>query len=101
MLLLQHQKKVWHNYRETKSKKYKNLKRKINEKNKLATTKKIRQKDDDVVFVKQVPMHPQDRIKKLAKDDDVVFVKQVPLHLRDRLKKKTRELKPIHPHDKV
>ena len=101
MLLLQHQKKVWHNYREKKSKKYKNLKRKINEKNKLATTKKIRQKDDDVVFVKQVPMHPRDRIKKLAKDDDVVFVKQVPLHLRDRLKKKTRELKPIHPHDKV
>ena len=63
--------------------------------------KKIRQKDDDVVFVKQVPMHPRDRIKKLAKDDDVVFVKQVPLHLRDRLKKKTRELKPIHPRDKM
>ena len=63
--------------------------------------KKIRQKDDDVVFAKQVPMHPRDRIKKLAKDDDVVFVKQVPLHLRDRLKKKTRELKPIHPHNKM
>ena len=79
----------------------KNLKRKINKKNKLATSKKIRQKDDDVIFVKQVLLRPRDRVKKLTKDDDVVFVKQVPLHQRDRLKKKTGKLKPIYPRNKM
>ena len=56
-------------------------------KSKLATSKKIRQKNDDVIFVKQVLLRPRDRLKKLTKDDDVVFMKQVPLHQRDRLKK--------------
>ena len=58
-------------------------------------------KDDDVVFVKQVPSHPRDRLKKIIKDDDVVFANQVPLHPRDRLKKKTRKLKPIHQCNKM
>ena len=34
-----------------------------------------------------------------AKNDDVIFVKQVPLHPRDRLKKKTKTLK--HPRDRL
>ena len=70
-------------------------------KNKLATSKKIRQKDDDEIFVKQVLLRLRDRLKKLTKDDDVVFVKQVPLHQRDRLKKKTGKLKPIYPRNKM
>ena len=61
----------------------------------------IRQKVDDVVFVKQAPMHPRDKLKKLTRDDYIHFVKQVPLHPRDRLKKKTRKLEPIHPWDKM
>ena len=46
-------------------------------------------------------MLPRDRLKTLTKDDDEVFVKQVPLPPRDRLKKKTWKLKPIHPRDKM
>ena len=56
-------------------------------------------KDDDVVFVKQVPLHPRDRLKELTKDDDVVFIKQV--HLHPRLKKKTIKLKLINPGNKM
>ena len=92
-------------------KKYKNLKRKINEKNKLAThkkkkKKKEKEKDDDAVFVKQVPLHPRDRLKQLTKDDDVVFVKQVPLHPRDRLKELTKDddvvfIKQVHLHPRL
>ena len=51
--------------------------------------------------MKQVPLHPRDRLKELTKDDDVVFIKQVPLHPRDRLKKKTIKLKPINPGNKM
>ena len=46
-------------------------------------------------------MHSRDRLKKLTKDDDVVIVKQFPLHPRDRIKKKTKKLKPIHPRDEM
>ena len=40
-------------------KKYKNLKQNINE--------NIRQQHDDVVFMKQVPLHLQDRLTNLLK----------------------------------
>ena len=64
--------------------------------------KTIRQKVDDVVFMKQAPMHPRDKLKKKKTQDDYIhFLKQVPLHPRDRLKKKTRKLEPIHPRDKM
>ena len=50
---------------EQNKKSYKSLKRRINEKNKQANIKKKkRQKDDDVVFVEQVPLQPQGRLKK-------------------------------------
>ena len=41
--------------------------------------------DNDVVFLKQVPVHPRDRLARKTKND-VKFVKQVPLHPRERPK---------------
>ena len=49
---------------------------------------------DDIEFVKQVPVHPRDRLTratKKAQSDDVEFVKQVPVHPRDRLARATKE----------
>ena len=66
-------------------KKYKNLKRK----GQLVNYSKLSKnsKEDGIVFVKQVPVHPRDRQKKLAAaDQKVEFLKQVPVHPRDRLK---------------
>ena len=66
--------------------KYKNLKRKTRLKNyKHLNT----DHNDDVVFIKQVPVHPKNRMKKLAaQNDKVEFIKQVPLHPRLCLKRK-------------
>ena len=47
--------------------------------------------DDDVVFLKQVPAHPRDRLARKTKDD-VKFVKQMPLHPCETLKKKEKVL---------
>ena len=66
-------------------KKYRNLKRKA------AIRKNIPQKikipnnndDDDVVFVKQMPLHPRDRLARATKDD-VVFLKQVPVQKKNK-----------------
>ena len=44
---------------------------------------------DDVVFLKQEPIHPRDRLARKTKDD-VKFVKKVPLHPRERLKGKRK-----------
>ena len=66
-------------------KKYKNLKRK----GQLVNYSKLSKnsKEDGIVIVKQVPVHPRDRLKKLAAaDQKVEFLKQVPVHPRDRLK---------------
>ena len=55
-----------------------NSEQKVNQK-----TKKT--KDDDFIFVKQVPLHPRERLARgtrKQKDEDVIFVKQVPLHPR-------------------
>ena len=46
------------------------------------------------MFVKQIPMHPRDRLNKLNKlreTDEVKFIKQFPLHMTDRLKRKRKE----------
>ena len=60
------------------------------------------EKQDDVKFVKQVPLHPQERLKrkrnsttlddyntlsKNSKNEDVTFIKQVLLHLRKPLER--------------
>ena len=58
--------------------------------------KKIRanKKNDQLQFLKQVPMHPRDRLAGKIKniDNDVKFIKQVPLHPQDRLACKTRDM---------
>ena len=45
--------------------------------------------DNDVVILKQVPVHPRGRLARKTKND-VKFVKQVPLHPRERLKRKRK-----------
>ena len=45
------------------------------------------------MFIKQVPVHPRDRLEWEAKKGDVIFVKQVPLYPRGRLNKKNKNIK--------
>ena len=50
-----------------------------------------KQKYDCVIFAKQVPLHPRERLARESQkqsDDDIILVKQVPLQPRERLKKK-------------
>ena len=55
--------------------------------NKQKSTKKTRTQEDDVVFTKTIPPN--------IIADDVSFIKQVPVHPRDRLKnKKTNTKRP-------
>ena len=55
--------------------------------------KKIRhKKNDELKFIKQVPMHPRDKIKNLTDDNEIEFIKQVPLHPCKRLKHLTRDM---------
>ena len=51
--------------------------------------KKIRlKKNDKLKFIKQVLLHPRDilthKAKNITSDNDITFIKQVPLHLRNR-----------------
>ena len=66
-------------------KRYRNLARK------KPYQRPYRKPDNDVVFLKQVPVHPRDRFARKTKDD-VKFVKQVPLHPCERLKEKEKVL---------
>ena len=66
---------------------------KIEEKNMQFLTEKI------ISEIKQMPIYPRDRVALAAKNDDVIFVEQVPLHPRDMLNKKTKILK--HPRDRL
>ena len=61
------------------------------------TSKESRQ--DEVIFIKQVPRYPRDRMKQkiyikteltriITPTTDVVFVKQIPQHPKDRMKRK-------------
>ena len=51
---------------------------------------------DDVMFVKQVPMHPKGRLARETErnrnNDNVVFVKQVTMYPRDRRNRKLKRL---------
>ena len=78
----------------------------------LTTANQIKKsKDDDIVFIKQVPVHSRDRLKKLvAVEEKVEFIKQVPVHPRDRLKRATKQQQkevefikqvPLHPREKL
>ena len=54
------------------------------------------------MFVKQVPMHPRDRLARATRKKnyhDVVFVKQVALYPRDRQKRKSKKL--THPNNRM
>ena len=58
----------------------------------------------DFQFIKQVPMHPRDRLARATKngqrdDDDNRCIKQVSGHPRDRLRRKTKTLK--QPRDRM
>ena len=58
----------------------------------------------DFQFIKQVPMHPRDRLARATKngqrdDDDNRCIKQVSAHPRDRLRRKTKTLK--QPRDRM
>ena len=84
---------------------YRNLKRKGQLVNYSKLNKKS--KDDKIVFIKQVPVHPRDRLKKLAAaEEKIEFLKHVPVHLRDRLKRAIKQQQkevqftkqfPLHP----
>ena len=72
-------------------KKNKNLKKKAPIPKKYL--KKIRKNDmeDDVIFIKQVFVHPRDRLARATNEKgEVIFVRQVPTHPRDWLKKKQK-----------
>ena len=55
--------------------------------------------DSDFEFIKQVPVHPHDRLawnskkrsKRIKKDGEIEFIKQTPVHPRDRLKRKIKQ----------
>ena len=75
-------------------KKYRNLKRKIKTIEYSEPNKRSKSWNNDIMFIKQIPMHPRDRLNKLnklRKTDEVKFIKQFPLHMTDRLKRKRKE----------
>ena len=77
--------------------KRRNPKRKGNPMQRFDTKRFMKNLGDsyNVQFLKQVLMHPRDRLATATKnaqrdDDDVDFVKQVPMYPRDRLTKATK-----------
>ena len=74
--------------------KYRKLKRKSKPTKCSEPNKKSKSRNNDIMFIKQIPMHPRGRLKKLnklRKTDEVKFIKQLSLHPRDRLKRKGKE----------
>ena len=70
-----------------------------------------RKTKDHVKFVKHIPLHPRERLKrkrksttldnynhlsKKSKNEDVTFIKQVPLHLRKRLQRLAKIDEKVH-----
>ena len=77
--------------------KRRNPKRKSDSMQRFDTKKIIKNVGDsyDGQFIKQVSMHPRDRLARATKnaqrdDDDVEFIKQVPIHPRDVFPKKNK-----------
>ena len=56
--------------------------------------KKLTAINEKVKFIKQVPVHPWDWLKRKTKN-----IKRVPAHPRDKLKKETNKLK--HPRNRI
>ena len=74
--------------------KYRNLKRKGEPIEYSEPNIKSKSRNNDIMFIKQIPMHLRDRLKKinkLRKTDEVKFIKQLSFHPRHRLKRKRRE----------
>ena len=74
--------------------KYRNLKIKSKPIEYGEPDKKSKSRNNNIIFIKQIPMHPRDRLNKLnklRKTDKVKFIKQLPLQLRGRLKRKRKE----------
>ena len=47
--------------------------------------------EDDIIFIKQVSVHPRDRLARATKEKgEVIFARQVSAHPRDWLKKKQK-----------
>ena len=72
---------------------YRNFKRKCEPIEYSESNKKSKSRNNDTMFIKQIPMNLQDRLKKLnklRKTDEVKFIKQLPLHPAERLKKKEK-----------
>ena len=78
-------------------------KRKKKKSSLLSTSKAIskkfkirRNKNEELKFIKQVPLHPRDRlvrkVKNITNDNDITFMKQVSLHPRNRLKRLTKDI---------
>ena len=50
----------------------------------------MKTENNDIEFLKQVPVHPRERLRKKIKEEkDIEFLKQVPVHPRDRLRRKS------------
>ena len=63
--------------------------------------KKLAAVEEKVWLIKQVPVHPRDRLKRATKQQqkEVEFIKQVPLKPRERLKRIDKKRK--HPKDNM
>ena len=76
-----------------KFKKYRNFKRKCEPIEYSESNKKSKSRNNDIMFIQQIPMNLRDRLKKLnklRKTDEVKFIKQLPLHPAERLKRKEK-----------
>ena len=55
--------------------------------------KRLLVENDKVEFIKQVPLHPRERLKRATKkQNEVRFIKQVPVHPQGRIKRKEKEI---------
>ena len=73
---------------------YRNFKRKCEPIEYSESNKKSKSRNNDIMFIQQIPMNLRDRLKKLnklRKTDEVKFIKQFLLHMTDRLKRKRKE----------
>ena len=72
---------------------YRNFKRKCEPIEYSESNKKSKSRNNDIMFIQQIPMNLRDRLKKLnklRKTDEVKFIKQLLLHPAERLKRKEK-----------
>ena len=55
--------------------------------------KRLLAENDKAEFLKQVPLHPKERLKKARKQQNKVrFIKEVQVHPRGRIRRKEKEI---------